>query len=69
LASAVGTTATSSGFFYLTTRIFDLTTGAREATSIDLSEFGRSLMYAANPQQEEQLLKQAFQCRIVQASA
>jgi hypothetical protein len=52
----------NNNFFYLTaaSRDFGLTEGTRDSKQISLTDFGHSLVYAPNKQQEEQLLRRAF---------
>jgi hypothetical protein len=62
IASAIGVGAKSPNFYYLTAaaRDFGLTTGTRDTETIALEELGRSIVYAPNPEVEQQKKKEAF---------
>jgi len=52
----------SNKFFYITqaSRDFGFTVGTRDAREIGLTEFGRSVVYAPNPETERKLKIEAF---------
>jgi hypothetical protein len=62
LAEAMGQSASSSGFFYLTaaSRDYGLTIGTRDATKIELSALGRELVYPKASGDEFKALVAAF---------
>lgn len=62
VAKAVGLSATSNAFFYLSaaSRDYGLTLGTRDTEKIELTELGREVAYAASPTAELQAKKQAF---------
>jgi len=62
VATAVGLSAKSYSFFYITaaSRDYGLTIGTRDTKQIALAELGRKLMYAGNPTEEYKLKLQAF---------
>ena len=62
VAKAVSFGPRASGFFYLTAaaRDFGLTEGTRDSDEISLTDLGRRLVYAENPDQEAELRRQAF---------
>jgi hypothetical protein len=62
VADAIGMGRKSPDFFYVTaaSRDYGLTTGTRESSEIALTELGRELVYADNPEEEHAKKLQAF---------
>ena len=62
LANGLDMAKGSSTFFYLTaaSRDFGLTQGTRDTATINLTDFGRSLVYADNEKEEQRLTREAF---------
>jgi len=59
---AIGAGTGGNAFFYLTaaSRDYGLTLGTNSASKIELSELGRDIVYAPNPESERQLKVNAF---------
>jgi hypothetical protein len=62
VAKAVELSAKGMGFYYLSasSRDYGLTNGTRDSSSIMLTEFGRSLVYAPSKEDEDRLKMSAF---------
>jgi hypothetical protein len=62
IANAVGRSAKTNEFYYLTaaSRDFGLTEGTRNTAQISLTELGRRVVYARGPEEEASAKKEAF---------
>jgi hypothetical protein len=62
IAAAIGSSPKSSEFFYVTAaaRDFGMTTGTRDTATIELTDLGREIVYAPNPEVEAQKKREAF---------
>jgi hypothetical protein len=62
VAKAVGLSIKNNKFFYVTaaSRDFGLTSGSRNSVKIELTELGRDIVYAPNPEAEHEKKVQAF---------
>lgn len=62
VAKALGLSKTNNRFFYAAaaSRDFGLTEGGRDSKTISLTELGRKLVYAGNPEEEESTKREAF---------
>ena len=62
VADAIGAKLKTNPFFYLVaaSRDYGLTTGGRDSKKIELTPFGRELVFAPDPETETKLKKQAF---------
>lgn len=62
VSKAVGLTSKSQKFYYLTAaaRDYGITIGTRETEFIELTDLGRNIVYAPNPEEEIELKKSAF---------
>jgi len=62
VATAVGSTPRSPGFFYKTSasQAFGFTKGTREASKIELEQLGRDVVYAPSPEIELENKRRAF---------